>query len=245
MKDFPINPNEREIIIAVDEDFTYRLKYDPDMKFSIPLEEKCIFVCPVDNVDLPPILKPLIRPNNVYIRSPFDDMQYFHWKDAIYQIPRIKHEYFLTLCGLLGARSAKIEEAINEETNNRWTWKVDVALFIAKGEGSIEKEYIEKLMSLLSIEKKWNKRPPNIERAEAFLVEKKLIGDPIFFTLLEEVKWNPNIEKYKIRIDISREINERLSVLAKLDLPKFNIDINYIKNLIKYNNYILQVEIEF
>lgn len=242
MKEFPENPHEREIVVTIDEDFKYRLKYDPKLKFIIPSEEKQVFVCNVDKTSLPPAIKSAFKPMNVYIRSPFDDLHYFTWKEAIYQIPRIKYEYFLTFCGLLGATSAKIEEVIDERTNRKWRAEGNIGPFV---KGIVGRDFKEKLLSSLVIEKIWKKKSPDLSQAERFLLEKHLIGDYSFRNLLEEVKWNPHIEEYRIRIDITKEVNEKLSILVKLNIDSFDIDFDYIKELVTDYHFILETDVIF
>lgn len=257
----PTEFDRNKVIIVTDESVLARIRYTKGEYLNIP-EDKSVVLIDIDTLRNPQYVKSnmvlrniidsgLDQPGSILIRNPYKVDEYFELEDSLTRIPKLKHDYLLLFCGLLGARRAKLT-AINNETEKKTVHigaDLEIPLYVSGG-ASYSNETEKKLFMSFSIQKEWSGANADIKKAENFIRERKLINDEAFSHLLFERKENISnpISKYSVKINISSDLKKSLSVLSKIEFPSlltstFNVDYKKIVN--HTNEYILEFDVCF
>ncbi|MEM1973829.1 MAG: hypothetical protein QXN68_03465 [Thermoplasmata archaeon] len=245
--------NQRDIIIVIDDEFDRELRYNRDIRFSVP-ENKGVAILNIGKLDeisneLPEfiqIIKHLAKPGDILLRVPFEEYEYVKIEDAEYEIPQRKIECVMTFCGLLGAKKATFIELVNTTKNTTLSFQTDGSYRLFKGSINYEDEFLLKFSSNLKYQREW-KGNPKLDKAKQYMYEKGLIRESACKSLFEEVTYNPeNLKIYRKEIQLTSELKTQLKIVAECKIPKiFNISVDINSKYNEISDYKLVFEVCF
>lgn len=245
--------NQRDIIIVIDDDFDRELRYNRDIRFSVP-ENQGIAIIKIEKLDeiskelpeLAQIVKTIAKPGDVLVRVPFEEYEYVKIENSEKEIPQRKIDCVMTFCGLIGAKKATFIEVVNTTKNTTLNLQIDGSYKIFNGYVNYEDELLSKLGSSLRYHREW-KGNLNLEKAKQYLYEKGLIRDSACKSLFEEVSYNPdNLKNYRKEIQLTTELKSQLKLVAECEIPHiFHIAMDYKRKHEEICDYKLVFEVCF
>lgn len=245
--------NQRDIIIVIDDEFDRELRYNKDIRFSVP-KNKGVAILNIGKLDeisneLPKfiqIIKHLAKPGDILLRVPFEEYEYVKIEDAEYEIPQRKIDYVMTFCGLLGAKKATFIEVVNTTRNTTLSLQTDGRYKLFKGSINYEDEFLSKFSRYFKYQREW-KGNPKLDKAKQYLYEKGLLRENACKSLFEEVTYNPeNLKIYRKEIQLTSELKKQLKIVAECEIPPvFNISLDLKRKYDEIFDYKLVFEVHF
>ena len=186
-KELP-KPWNRKLILILDQFHKDDLEMSQEGKELLKNDE--IFVISVDELSelqdkINVLGKVKLAPNIVLTISPFADRAYLDISESKELIPLFIATSTVKLCQLLGVKSIEFLnlKIINKKDQSEST--IDLNSPLVKGEIDIVKKTFYNLKNKLSIKSEFEGGEAQIEKAELYLKENGLSGDPILCNLIE------------------------------------------------------------
>lgn len=243
---FPNNPNNRRVILVMDDHEIDRWKYEKGG--SDLLDSRDAFVLPVSQrEDMPDIIRNRAIPGSILIQNPYDMENYVEATSAPQHFAHEKYMYLSTLCMHLGAKEVVIEQielhtqagktSVNFEGGKQGVFK---------GDARLDKEELEKFSSSMHLHDEFPGGEADIEAAEQLLRRTGLWADTNMKTLVEMRRGGSNqIKSRKLTLNLSSEAKSNLKVAANIKASLVRVSTNYETDININQEYRLKFTVNF
>lgn len=215
------------LILILDDNQIQRLRMDDEGMRIVRNPDIEIIRYPLDesselNQEL--LARGVVQRESLLVQSPYDQYGY----RSIRLITQVSEEFAeekyhatAVVCGYLGATSFKIE-AIYEELEEYDTEAGTTGAIpkMVSGKSQIKRNKREDLKERWKMADGYTDLPHDIERAEAYIKQNRMWGDPNLRSLLELRREN-RLRTRNLSIDLSRESAGRLDMAAALEVPAY------------------------
>lgn len=249
-KPFPEDAQQRKAILVLDQSEIDRCRYEDGGSNLLLNEEVHVLKLPVqdpqkiiqDIVD-----RGMVRRGAVLVQSPFDKDKYEDVTEAEELFALRKHMYFSTFCMYLGVREVRIEQIQLSKASETKTWNVEGDSIKGSGQISGERDELDAFRSQLTLVDTFEGGQANLEAAEEWLQQKRLLGDPNMSGLLDMRRSESNkLKSRTLTLNLSSETKRSLGVIGKLRFPPFiQLKADYKRIVQEQSEYTLTVKVRF
>ena len=224
----PERPEDRRVIIALDEAAYHRCEYDDGAGHEL-LRAPHTWATPVPLPSLTrdhPVVQGLLEQGrlnagDVLLQSPFrfDDYEPAHTYAE--EIAQHKHVLFSELCRRLGARKITISVVTRESDEGSVSVDLSANKKLVKGSAKGARERVESFASKLEMQDDFEPLV-DIDAARQLLADNHLQSEPAFGNLLQARSGSGGtLLRRSYTMEATREASTRLSLLAKIKMPMF------------------------
>lgn len=158
----------------------------------------------------------LLEMEAILIQSPFDPEHYEPVERAREVFALDKLLIYDRVAGLLGASSFSVEELLVHQGDDEFTIRADGKHSLVDAEASFDRQASRKFRRLLEVGSHNVPAEPNLAKAEALVIEKRLSHDPAMSHLLGTVRDGVQKKSQTLRLNLTEEASRNVTLGVKL-----------------------------
>lgn len=251
--DLPEHPDQRRVVVVLSDKDVARSRNEGVARYLVTSPQTCFLRHTTELIKPSSLLQTMISknqysPGSTLVLNPFDNGSYQSLDKAAEDSVVKKAISFSLLCGYLGAKLVELKRASFEIDSKQFSAECESGLpqFNAELSGQIGYSKARSLTESMKLRDVYGSSDPDITKAEEFLRESGLDGDPVASSLVRTRRDAIPIKNRSFHLNVTNEINSAINLAMNLEIPGFikqNSKMDY--SSIKKMNVELDIEVEF
>lgn len=155
-----------------------------------------------------------LSPGEIVVQSPFNLDSYEKLENSIYAFGLQKFLHIVTLANILGAKDVTIKSKSDSLNDRSFTANGKINLKAVDGRGNWVEHQINRLKSSIEINSTSHPTRANLDKAEVYLNQHRLDGDPFCRALLTHRQGTG--KKFSLKVELLSETTKSLAAALEL-----------------------------
>ena len=253
MGPFPVNPQERKMILVMQDTDIQRSQMEKDSTKYLTDDQVYVMSYPIkisaDDSPTQVAIARIARPGILLSQNPFDSDHYFDVANESVEIALKKYLVFSSMCCILGARSVSVEQIIHRNRTAKTVWNAKASYGVGGVDTSGDNEKINELRQRISLNDDYTGGNPEIDQAYELLNKNNLTMEQQFCSLIDvrRIQSNP-LKKRELEISLYNSMHSNLKLLANFQtkIPNlFKGSLNFSHDIKEIEEISARMRVEF